>query len=46
MTDALIAEGVGQLQAPYADAVWRRDRDAFLDCFAAEGEWKIAGLER
>jgi hypothetical protein len=42
--DALIAEcGIRQLHARYVDAVWRRDRDAFLDCFAADGEWKIAG---
>jgi uncharacterized protein (TIGR02246 family) len=44
MTDATIAEGVRQLQARYADAVWRRDRDAFVDCFADDGVWKIAGL--
>ena len=45
MTELFVAEcGVRQLQARYADAVWRRDREAFLDCFAEDGEWKIAGL--
>src|SRR5690606_23791179 len=27
-----------------ADAVWRKDRAAFVDCFVADGEWKVAGM--
>ena len=43
MTELMIADcGVRQLYARYVDAVWRRHRDAFLDCFAEDGEWKIA----
>ena len=43
MTELSIADcGVRQLQARYVDAVWRRDREAFLDCFAEDAEWKIA----
>lgn len=45
MTDFLLAEcGIRQLHARFADAVWRKDADAFADCFAEDGEWKIAGL--
>jgi uncharacterized protein (TIGR02246 family) len=45
MPDILAAEsGVRQLHARYVDAVWRRDRESFLDCFAEDGEWKIAGM--
>jgi hypothetical protein len=28
-----------------ADAVWRKDRAAFVDCFVAEGVWKVAGMD-
>ena len=45
MTDFLTAEsGVRQLHARFIDAVWRKDAEAFADCFAADGEWKIAGM--
>jgi hypothetical protein len=44
MTDFLVAEsGVRQLQARYIDSVWRKDFDAFGDCFAEDAEWRIAG---
>lgn len=40
----LLAEaGIRQLYARYADAVWRQDRSAFLDCFTDDATWKIAG---
>jgi len=39
----LLAEaGIRQLYARYADAVWRKDRAAFLDCFTEDAVWKIA----
>ncbi len=45
MTDFLIADGaIRQLHARYVDAVWRKDFAAFADCFAADAEWKIAGM--
>jgi hypothetical protein len=45
MTDFLAAEaGVRQLHARYTDAVWRKDYAAFGDCFAEDGEWRIAGM--
>lgn len=45
MTDFVVADcGIRQLYARFADAVWRKDNDAFADCFAADGEWKIASL--
>ena len=44
MTDFLVVEsGVRQLQARYIDSVWRKDFDAFGDCFTEEAEWRIAG---
>ena len=39
------AVGIGQLHARFADAVFRMDIDEFAACFAAEGEWKIAGMD-
>jgi uncharacterized protein (TIGR02246 family) len=40
----LIAEcGIRQLYGRYADAVWRKDTAAFVDCFAEDAVWKIAG---
>ncbi len=40
----LLAEsGVRQLHVCYADAVWRKDFDAFGDCFAIDCEWRIGG---
>jgi uncharacterized protein (TIGR02246 family) len=45
MTDVAAAEcAIRQLHARYVDAVWRKDIEAFVDCFAEDGEWKIAGL--
>ena len=45
MTDFVKAEaGIRQLHARCADAVWRKDAAAFGDCFAKDGEWRIAGL--
>lgn len=45
MTDFVVAEcGIRQLHARFVDAVWRKDADAFANCFAVDGEWKIAGL--
>jgi uncharacterized protein (TIGR02246 family) len=42
--DKLLAEsGIRELQGRYVDAVWRKDFDAFADCFAADAEWRIAG---
>lgn len=43
-SDRLAAEiGIRRLHALCADAVWRKDRAAFVDCFVAGGEWKVAG---
>lgn len=45
MTDSIVAEcGIRQLHARFADAVARKDADAFAACFAQDGEWKIAGM--
>ena len=44
MTDFLVVEAaIRQLHARYADAVWRKDLDAFGDCFADDAEWRIGG---
>jgi len=44
MSDYLIAEsGIRQLHARFTDAVWRKDFDAFANCFTENAEWKIAG---
>jgi ketosteroid isomerase-like protein len=46
MTDFIAADvGIRQLHARFADAVWRQDDAAFAACFAADGVWKIAGME-
>ncbi len=34
---------IRQLHARYADAVWRKDLDAFGDCFTEDAEWRIGG---
>ncbi len=34
-----------RLHALCADAVWRKDRAAFVECFTADGVWKVAGVE-
>ena len=45
MDQFVIAEcGIRQLHARFGDAVWRQDADEFADCFAENGEWKIAGM--
>lgn len=45
MTDFLVAEsGIRQLHAHCVEAIWRKDGDAFANCFTEDGEWKIAGL--
>ena len=45
MTDFLVADcGIRQLHARFIDAVFRKDAEAFADCFAENGEWKIAGM--
>jgi uncharacterized protein (TIGR02246 family) len=36
--------GIRQLHARYVDAVWRKDAQAFGECFLADGEWRIAGM--
>ncbi len=44
MTDFLVAEAlVRQLYARYTDAVWRKDAEAFGDCFTENAEWRISG---
>lgn len=44
MTDFAAAEAhIRQLYARYTDAVWRKDADAFGDCFTVSAEWRIAG---
>lgn len=35
--------GVRRLHALCADAVWRKDRAAFVACYVPDGEWKVAG---
>jgi ketosteroid isomerase-like protein len=45
MSEFLLAEsGIRQLHARCVDAVWRKDTAAFVDCYAEDGEWKIAGM--
>ena len=45
MTDFLVAESaIRQLYGRYADALWRKDTRAFVDCFTEDAEWKIAGM--
>jgi uncharacterized protein (TIGR02246 family) len=42
--DFMIAEsGIRQLYGRYADAVWRKDVPAFVECFAEDAIWKIGG---
>lgn len=44
MTDFAVAEAkIRQLYARYTDAVWRKDAEAFGDCFTGDAEWRIAG---
>jgi ketosteroid isomerase-like protein len=45
MTDFATAEaGIRELHERYTDAVWRQDFDAFGQCFAEDGEWRISGM--
>ena len=45
MTEFAVADcGIRQLHARFVDAVFRKDAEAFADCFAENAEWKIAGL--
>jgi ketosteroid isomerase-like protein len=46
MDDAFLRAdaGIRQLHARFSDAVWRQDAPAFGQCFARDGEWKIAQL--
>lgn len=45
MTDFVVADsGIRQLHARFMDAVFRKDAEAFADCFAENAEWKIAGM--
>ena len=45
MNEFVVADsGIRQLHAHFVDAVWRKDAAAFAECFATDGEWKIAGL--
>ena len=45
MSDFLNVDcGVRQLHGRFMDAVWRQDATSFAECFAKQGEWKIAGM--
>ncbi len=45
MSEFAVADsGIRQLHARFTDAVWRKDAVAFANCFAEQGEWKIAGI--
>lgn len=47
MTDFITADaGIRQLHARFADAVWRQDAELFSYCWAPDGVWKIAGMEK
>lgn len=44
--DSVIADlGIRQLYGRYIDAVWRKDAEAFGDCFTQDGVWKLAGMQ-
>lgn len=40
---ANVEAAIRQLHARYADAVWRKDLEAFGDCFTDEAQWRIGG---
>ncbi len=45
MIDLVAADyGIRQLHARFVEATWRMDGDSFAECFASDGEWKIAGM--
>jgi len=39
----VVETAIRQLHAHYADAVWRKDLQAFGDCFTEDAEWRIGG---
>ncbi len=44
MTDKTAAQlAIRDLHSRYTDAVWRKDADAFADCFTEDAEWRIVG---
>ena len=44
MIDLAAADrGIRDLHARYTDAVFRKDFDAFAECFTRDGEWRISG---
>jgi hypothetical protein len=44
MADPVAIEyGIRQLHARYVDAVWRKDVRSLVECYNAEGQWRIAG---
>lgn len=44
MLERLLAESeINGLHARLQDAVWRKDLEAFADCFCEDATWKIAG---
>jgi len=45
MDDQFAAElAIRRLHAVCADAVYRKDGQAFAECYTENGEWKVAGL--
>jgi len=45
MTDLMRAEfDIRQLQARYADALWRKDPESFAKLFTRDAEWKVSGM--
>jgi uncharacterized protein (TIGR02246 family) len=45
MVDLVAAEcAIRQLQARYADALWRKDPGSFAALFAEDAEWKLGGM--
>jgi ketosteroid isomerase-like protein len=44
MTDLVVAaEAIRQLHQRYVDAVFRKDAEAFGNCFAEDAEWRVGG---
>ena len=39
----IVEPEIRQLHARYVDAVWRKDLDAFGNCFSENAEWRIGG---
>lgn len=45
MSDILLADyGIRQLHGRYVDAGWRKDTEAFVQCFSEDGEWSVIGI--